>query len=175
MTPPCRTDPAGEVLATVAAAVGAFFTPDGQCPARVGTTDTVRLFAGDGLPVDAWDSHASQGCDEPLVWVRPVRRYRSRQFPTPTIATDCDLPRVIAVEIGVAWCAVVDREPRWSDYADEAETSNDVAWRLEEGLCLARRMLRRDGSERQVGIDILTPYGPEGGVVAWFTTLYASF
>jgi hypothetical protein len=173
---PCRTDPALEVITAVTTALGDWFDPESECPAKVGTTTNVRFFAGDGAPLAAWDSHASQGCDEPFVWVRAMRRYRSKNFPTPTLgANPCGLTRVIAVEIGVGWCAVVDQEPKWADYATEAEVSMDTAWRIEEVLCRASKFLVRDDSERQVGTDTITPYGPEGGVIAWTGVIYASY
>jgi hypothetical protein len=172
----CRTDPALEVVAAATAALAALFSPTSQCPAEVGTTDAIRFFAGDGAPLAAWDSHATQGCDEPFVWVRAMRRYRSRDFPGPTIGMNpCGLTKVIAVELGVGWCAVVDQEPRWADYAREAAVSMDCAWRIEEALCNASQRLTRDHSERQTGTDTITPYGPEGGVIAWTGVLYASY
>lgn len=170
------TDPALEVVEAARAALLSWFAPDSAVPAKVGTTATVRFFAGDGAPLAAWDSHASQGCEEPFVWVRMMRRYRSQSFPSPTINTNpCGLPRVVPVELGVGWCAVVDQEPRWSDYQREAEISADTSWRLEEALCLASKLLMRDGAERAVGTDSLVPYGPEGGVIAWTAVLYASY
>ncbi|AYD82019.1 hypothetical protein I5G60_gp24 [Mycobacterium phage Saguaro] len=174
MTQPCRTDPALEVVEAAMTALADWFKPDSACPAKVGTTTNVRFFAGDGAPLAAWDSHASQGCDEPFVWVRAMRRFRSQSFPTPTVGTmPCDLPRVIAVELGVGWCAVVDQEPRWDDYQREAEISTDVAWRLEEAVCMTSKLLRND--DRRVGTDTIVPYGPEGGVIAWTAVIYATY
>jgi hypothetical protein len=171
----CRTDPALPVIEAVSAAVGMFFAPAQACPPKVGETTNVRFFAGDGAPMAAWDSHVSQGCAEPFVWVRAMRRYRSRVFPQPTIATDCQLTKVVAVEVGVGWCAVIDQEPRWEDYATEAAISMDTAWRIEEALCIVRSALLAEDSERLVGTDTLTPYGPEGGVIAWTGVIYASY
>ncbi|ABD58138.1 hypothetical protein PBI_COOPER_21 [Mycobacterium phage Cooper] len=176
MTSPCRTDPAMEVVGAVTTTLTEFFRPDQQCPPMIGSTTNVRFFAGDGAPLAAWDSHVSQGCDEPFVWVRAQRRYRSKTFPNPTVEVgNCKLLKVMPVEVGVAWCAVVDQEPRWSDYAKEAAVSMDTAWRMEEAMCAAARQLVADDSERLVGSDILNPYGPEGGVIAWIGTLYASY
>ncbi|AKF14284.1 hypothetical protein SEA_VINCENZO_22 [Mycobacterium phage Vincenzo] len=175
MTSPCRTDPAMEVIGGVTTALAEFFRADQVCPPMVGATANIRFFAGDGAPLAAWDSHASQGCNEPFVWVRAMRRYQSQTFPNPTVATNCKLLRVLPVEVGVAWCAVVDQEPKWSDYAHEAAVSMDTAWRLETALCAAATTLRNDDSERLVGTDIVNPYGPEGGVIAWIATLYASY
>ena len=162
-------------------ALGELFGPDDQCPAKVGTTTNVRTFAGDGLPLAAWDSHStgSSGCKEPFVWQRVRRRFRSAQFPHPTIsATPCELTRVIEVELGVGWCADLGNErggPSWAAYQREAEISMDVAWRLEEALCLAAKLYRADDANQQVGTDTLVPYGPEGSVIAWSGILYASY
>lgn len=169
-------DRAVEVIDTVTAAIAEFFAPREVNPAKVGTTTNVRFFAGDGAPLAAWDSHVSQGCDEPFVWVRAMRRYRTRQFPNPTPGMNpCGLLKTIAVEIGVGWCAIVDQEPTWAQYAAEAEMSMDAAWRIEEALCVSAKRLTADDSERQVGTDTITPYGPEGGVIAWTGVLYASY
>lgn len=171
-----RTDPALEVTEAARAALLEWFKPDAQVKAQVGTTTNVRYFAGDGAPLAAWDSHASQGCEEPFVWVRMIRRYRSQTFPAPTINTSpCGLTRVVSVELGVGWCALVEQEPTWAEYAREAEISQDVSWRIEEALCMASRLLTRDSSERLTGTDTITPYGPEGGVIAWTGVLYASY
>ncbi|AVJ50875.1 hypothetical protein SEA_OLIVERWALTER_23 [Mycobacterium phage OliverWalter] len=170
----CRTDPALVIVGHATEALLDWFK-DGACPPLVGSTTNVRFFAGDSTPLAAWDSHASQGCNEPFVWVRLMRRYRTQRFPDPTIGTDCSLPRVAPVEIGVGWCALTEQEPRWTDYQREAEVSSDTAWRLEEALCQASTRLKRDDEQRLVGTDALVPYGPEGGVIAWTAVLYSTY
>lgn len=174
----CKTDPALEVTDAAVAALLEWFRPDSVCPAKVGTTETVRLFAGDGAPLAAWDAHAagSTGCKEPFIWVRLMRRYRSQTFPAPTINTNpCGLTRVVPVEMGVGWCAVTDQEPTWAQWAAEAVISQDVSWRMEEAVCMAAQLLTNDSSGRLTGTDTITPYGPEGGVIAWTGVLYASY
>lgn len=174
----CKTDPALEVTTAAVTALLEWFKPGATCPAKVGVTETVRLFAGDGAPLAAWDSHAagSAGCKEPFVWVRLMRRYRSQAFPAPTInISPCGLTRVVPVELGVAWCAVTEQEPTWAQWAQEAVISQDVSWRLEEAICYASRLLTQDQSERLTGTDTIAPYGPEGGVIAWTAVLYASY
>ncbi|MBV9871738.1 MAG: hypothetical protein JO214_14050 [Frankiaceae bacterium] len=171
-------DPALEVVAAARTALLDWFKPDSAVPARVGTTTTVRAFAGDGAPLTAWDSHASESCSEPFVWTRLMRRYRSQTFPSPTIDTSpCKLPRVVAVEIGVGWCAYVPEPDRViaAEYEKEAEISGDTSWRMEEALCMASALLRQDDGSRQVGTDTIAPYGPEGGVIAWTGVLYATY
>jgi hypothetical protein len=81
---------------------------------------------------------------------------------------------VLAVEVGVAWCAVTDQEPRWSDWATEAEKSLDTSWRLEQALCRAVARLDADDAQRQIGTSTLTPYGPEGDAIAWTGIIYVS-
>lgn len=167
-------DNAREIITTAQAVLLEFFGPDAAVKAKVGTVNEVRLFAGDGIPLAAWNSIG--GCGDVFVWVRAVRRYRTRAFPTPTIdAAPCGLSKAIALEVGVASCASMDESPRWEDYAREADESMDTAWRLEEALCVLSRRLKRDDSERLTGVDTVTPYGPDGGVLAWTGVLYATY
>lgn len=174
----CRTDPAMPLIDEVSAAMHEMFRADVACPPLVGGVKVVRFFAGDAPPLAAWDSHVSQGCEEPFVWVRAVRRYRSRTFPNPTVATECsdDYLRVIAIEVGVGFCAVTEQEPKWSEYQREAEISMDVGWRMELALCIASGQIKKKADVQQhVGLDTIVPYGPEGGVIAWTSQLYASY
>lgn len=181
MTQPCRTDPAIPIMSAAIQGLRTWFDPGAVCKAEVGTTETIRLFAGDGAPLAAWDAHAMSGggCKEPFIWVRAMRRYRSSSFPSPTIATNpCGLPRVMPVELGVGWCAEVgepDRAPSWEAYDREARVSMDTSWRLEEALCTASGVLDQEDVGRQIGVDTLVPYGPEGGVIAWTGVLYATY
>ena len=170
---PCKTDPAAPVIDAVAEALLGWFAPNEECPPAIGAVDIVRFLAGDGIPLSAWNSVA--GCDNPFAWVRVMSRYRSSTFPTPTTATNpCGLPRVIAIEVGVAWCAVTDQEPRWDDWAAEAAKSLDTSWRLEEALCAASKKLDLAEEQRQVGTSTLTPYGPDGDAIGWTGIIYAS-
>ncbi|AGT12923.1 hypothetical protein KAYACHO_19 [Mycobacterium phage KayaCho] len=179
--PGCRVDPAMEVIGAASAALASQFADHPQCPPLVGATENVRFLAGDGAPLAAWDSHAKggkRGCAEPFVWVRAMRRFRSATFPRETLDQNpCSLPKVLAVELGVAWCAVIadrpDRAPKFEDLAREAEVSMDTAWRLENAMCAAAKTLT--GQERQVGTDTVVPYGPEGGIIAWSGVIYASY
>ena len=175
MTAPGCVDPASEVINTITRSLRAGFTPDSECPPVGGGATDIRFFAGDGAPLAAWDAHASgQGCDNPFLWVRAMRRYASETFPTPVLDTSpCAMLRVIAVEIGVGRCAVVDAEPSWEDYAREAEISLDDSWRIERVLCHAAGVLRKAG--HQVGTDTIAPYGPEGGIIAWTGVVYVGF
>lgn len=167
-------DNAREIIDTARAVMLEFFGDRDTAPALIGTVDTVRLFAGDGIPLAAWNSIA--GCGDAFVWVRVVRRYRIREFLTPTIdIAPCGLLKAVAVEVGAASCASMEETPRWEDYAREADESMDTAWRIEEALCVMSRRLKRDDSERLTGVDTVTPYGPDGGVLAWTGILYATY
>ena len=181
MTSPCRTDPAIPVISAAINALRTWFGPTNTaCPPKVGTSEHVRFFAGDGAPMVAWDSHASQSCATPFLWVRAMRRYRTAAFPREELAATnpCGLPRVMPVELGVGWCAYVPDADRvdWNEYAAEAAVSLDTSWRLEEALCTAAGLLdTTDDEGRQIGTGTLVPYGPEGGVIAWTGVLYATY
>lgn len=170
---PCA-DAASDIINVFIRALAEAFDPDSDCPPDGGGSNTVRFFAGEGAPLAAWNSHATgDGCEHPFLWVRAIRRYRSKVFPTPTVEHNpCRLPRVIAVEIGVARCAVVELEPDWDDYAREAEISLDDSYRIELALCRAATLLGRAGV--MVATDTIAAFGPEGGVVAWTGIAYAT-
>ena len=138
-------------------------------------TDTVRFFAGEGAPAAAWDAHYNEtNCEQPFLWVRAMQRYRSERFPDPVIASrNCDLPRVLAVELGAARCAVIDQGPSWADYHAEAVTTLGDSHRLEQALCRAGVLLRADSYA--VATDTIAPVGPEGGVIGWTAEAYVQF
>lgn len=168
-------DPASEVVNKFVLALQVAFDPESECPPDGGGTTVVRFFAGDGAPLAAWDAHSQGGeCKTPFLWVRVKSRFRSLHFPAPTVDVyPCALPRVLAVEIGVGRCAVVGAEPSWEDYATEAEVSLDDSWRIEKALCMAASALR--ATDHAVSVDTVTPYGPEGGVIAWTAAAYVEF
>ena len=170
------TDPASEIVTAVMEALRAAFDPNSECPPIGGGKDAVvRFFGGDGIPMAAWNAHTNdEGCDYPFLWVRVLRRYRTNNLPTPTIdTTACGLSRAIALEMGVGRCATVEAEPTWAEYATEAEISLDDSWRIEQALCYAGTLIRKLGYASAT--DQITPYGPEGGVVAWMGTIYVEF
>ncbi|UXE04397.1 hypothetical protein SEA_FUNSIZED_26 [Mycobacterium phage Funsized] len=163
-----------EIVTTAQAVMLEFFGPRDTAPALAGQVSEVRLFAGEGIPLAAWNSIG--GCGDVFAWVRVLRRYRTRAFPTATIdAAPCGLAKAVAIEVGLASCASMDEQPRWEDYAREADESMDTAWRLEEALCVMSRRLKLDDSERLTGTDTIVPYGPDGGVLAWTGVLYATY
>lgn len=170
----CGTDPVLDIVSVVATALMEAFDPEQDCPPIGGGSDTVRMFAGDGIPLVASELHSlGTKCRQPFLWVRQMRRYRSANFPAPTLAKECKLPRVVPIEIGVGRCAVADEQPTWNEYAREAQVSSDDAWRIEQALCFALSALSE--ADRTVGTDTINPYGPEGGVVAWTGILYSTY
>lgn len=173
---PVCMDDASAIVDAYVRAMKLVFSPTSECPPVGGGSTDVRFFAGMAPPTDAWDAHSDggEGCDNPFLWVRIMRRYRSLNFPTPTASVEaCSAPRVLAIEIGVGRCAVTDAEPEWTQYAHEAEVSLDDSWRIEKALCVAAGILR--GDNRPVGIDTIEPYGPEGGIIGWTGAAYIQF
>lgn len=160
----------------ISALVEAFSSESSNPPDGGGISgpSDVRVFAGDGIPLAAWDSHSDGGdCRAPFIWVRQIRRYRTRAFPTPFVGpSPCGDPVAVAFEVGVGRCAVVDAEPTWDQYATEAEVSMDDAWRIELALCRAASKATSDDCVTMTAIDAVVPYGPEGGVVAQVGTLF---
>lgn len=160
-------------------AMKAVFSPNSSQPPIGGGSTTVRFFAGEATPLSAVDLHvAEEGCacgEAPFLWVRLMRRYRSKVFPQPYVGDDgCGSPVVVAIEVGIARCAVMfSEECNFEDYATEAEISLDDSWRVEKALCIAAGWMKADLCSDAVALDAVTPYGPEGGVIAWTGILYA--
>jgi hypothetical protein len=167
-------DPVVEVVAVVMGTLRDAFKPDSSFPPENGT-DIVRFFAGEGPATAAWDAHTNDtGCDVPFLWVRVMRRYRTEQLPAPAVRDNpCGLPRAVAIEVGVGRCAVIEQEPDWGDYEAEASVSLDDSWRIELALCAAAKRLRADNYI--VAADEISPYGPEGGIIAWTGIVYVQF
>jgi len=167
-------DEASDVVTAFIAAMKAAFNPaDAIQPPLGGGSAEVHFLAGEVVAFSLWDSFAiGNDCGEPFLWVRLIKRYRSKVFPTETLDTEaCALPRVVAVEIGVARCATVgnaDATTDWAAVQQEAEFSLDDSWRIEMALCDARRRLQNHA----VAVSTITPNGPDGGVVAWAATAF---
>jgi hypothetical protein len=154
------------------------FSATSTYPPIGGGTNDVRLVAGDGAAMAAVDVHINE-CEcgkEPFLWVRLVRRYRSRVFPQPFVGADgCGTPVVVAVEVGVVRCAILNPNgPTWKELADEAEISLDDSGRIELALCRAATIMREKNCSDLQGFDSIVPTGPEGGVVGWIGTMYAA-
>lgn len=177
-------DGADCVLNAVICAMREAFSNESSFPPVGGGTDKVRVFAGDAAPLSAVDMHIDEcGCgNDPFIWVRLMRRYRTLNFPQPYVGdNNCGGQKVIAVEVGVARCAAVFSPDGcdWTAYEAEAETSLDDSWRVELALCRASAKLKQPDADGDicselVALDAVIPYGPEGGVYAWIGTLYAS-
>jgi hypothetical protein len=61
----------------------------------------------------------------------------------------------------------------WTAYESEAEISLDDSARLELAMCRAAALMKAANCSDMVALDIVTPFGPDGGVIAWTGTLYA--
>lgn len=167
------------ILNKVICAMRAAFDPASGYPPLGGGTTTVRPFAGDATPLAAVDLHINDfGCGaDPFLWVRLARRYRSQNFPQPYLGADgCRSQVVIAVEVGVARCAVIAAGdgPDWKALEEEAEISLDDSGRIELALCHASSLMIESKCSDMQAIDAVVPYGPDGGVIAWTGTLYAA-
>lgn len=190
-----RVDPAECAVQTILCVMREVFTQENTPnPPLGGGTSTVRFLAGDATPLSLWDAHASEcECGTPLVWVRLLRRYRTNSeasrfgtasFPAPYVgdAVCGGLPVVAVFEVGIGRCAVVD-DPRngvdWNAHDREAEVSLDDSWRIELAMCAASGRLTADGGDgpcaTKVGVDAVSPFGPDGGVLAWTGTMYVQF
>ena len=170
MTAP--TDTAIEAVNAFILAMKQAFNPaDAVQPPLGGGSDKVHFVAGDVVPLEMWDSFAQgTNCLEPFLWVRLVRRFRSKVFPAETIDdSNCSLPRVVRIEVGIGRCAVLPRSNGiydWDQLAVAAEVSMDDSYRIELALCRARSLLINNA----VATDTIAPFGPEGGVTAWAGT-----
>lgn len=168
------------VLNEVICALREAFSRTGSFPPVGGGTDIVRVFAGNASPLEAVDMHINEcGCgNDPFLWVRLMRRYRTVNFPQPYVGdSNCGMQKVIAVEFGIARCTALAASPQgcgWTEYENEAETSLDDSWRIDLVLCRVSAKLKASGCADLVSMDSVIPHGPEGGVYGWIGTLYAS-
>lgn len=158
-------DPATDVIHAVMAAMRAVFTPKSECPPLGGGSEKVWFFAGEGAPIDVVN------CNQPFLWVRLASRYRSDMFPDLAVSLNpCGSQDVLSLEVGVARCAITD-EASLEEYTDEARVGLDDSWRLNKVPCIVSGSL---GNAHQVGSDTVVPYGPEGGILMWTSTLFVS-
>lgn len=167
------------ILNQVICAMREAFDPSSSYPPLGGGSTTVRVFAGAATPMAAVDIHINDtGCgQDPFLWVRLERRYRTQTFPQPYIgANGCAAQVAVAVEVGVARCAVIETGdgPDWTALAEEAEISLDDSGRIELALCRASTLMTSKGCSDMQAVDVIAPYGPDGGVIAWTGTIYAA-
>lgn len=162
----------GAVSAAQTALLSAFNPDDAICPPDGGGSKVCRVVAGDAIALEMWDAHArGSKCAEPFLWVRVRRRFRSERFPTPTVdINDCTLPEVAELEFGIGRCTRITEIVDWKQQAVESVVAMDDSWRLGLAACAFRNA--RSGGD--VGIGTTNPYGPEGGVVGWIATIFAS-
>lgn len=168
-------DPALAIIDAFTAAMLEAFAPEGDCPPLGGGSTQVRFFAGDGALPD-WNP-TGRGCDQPFLWVRADRRYRSMiaEFPAAFVQDDRSCKQaaavpVLAVEVGVGRCSSMEASPKWDKLAEEARVSLDDSWRIE--LVLGRIGCNLRTPSRAVATDTIAPIGPEGGIVAWTGMAY---
>lgn len=170
-------DGADCIINKVICALKEAFSPNSSQPPIGSGTERVRVFAGEAAPLSAVDMHLDDcGCgNDPFLWVRLVRRFRSQTFPQPYVGDNgCGSPRVIAIEVGIARCAAVNSEGcDWTAYESEAEISLDDSARIELALCRAAALMKASKCSDMVALDAVVPFGPEGGVIAWVGNLYA--
>lgn len=166
--PTITLDPAVEVLSVVMQFLAEAYAADSTFPPEEPVA-TVHLVAGEGPAIAQIDPQ----CESPFLWTRLMRRFRSASFPDAAVApTPCRLPRAVAVEIGVGRCAVLEREPSFDDFENEAVISLEDGWRVECVLSSAARQL---GEDYAVAVDAVEPFGPEGGVIGWTAVIYVQF
>lgn len=152
--------------------LAAFNPADAIQPPDGGGSGVCRVIAGNAIALELWEAHAvGSKCQEPFLWVRVRRRFRTDKFPTPTIdVTNCTTPEVVELEIGIGRCTKISERVDWKQQQIEAHISLDDSWRMGLAACLFRDKL----PNQDVGVGTTNPYGPEGGVVGWITTLFAS-
>lgn len=178
MSAPVCVDPVSAIINAFIVGLREVFDPASDCPPDGGgwaDADTaVKFFAGDAIPLAAWDSHVSGvGCESPFLWVRLASRYftsrhlrTGQSFPVAGIdANRCGTDNAVSIELGVGRCALMEAETAWQEYAHQAEISLDDSWRIQLAQCRASGIL--GFTDYTVGLDTVTPYGPEGGVIAW--------
>jgi hypothetical protein len=160
------------VVAAQTAMLKAFNPTDAIQPPLGGGSEMCRVIIGAAVALELWDAHAvGTNCKEPFMWVRLHRRFHSQQFPAPVIdTTTCTLPEVVELEIGIGRCSKVSEVIDWKNQALEGAVALDDSWRMSLAACLFRDIL----STQDVGIGTTNPFGPEGGVVGWITTLFAA-
>lgn len=177
MSGPVISDPAVAAIGVVIQALADAYSPTSSYPPTAGTNE-VRFFAGEGPATAVWNPHTEGleqfGCDHPFLWVRAARRYRTASLPEAYAGPNtCRYPRVIAVEVGVARCAVIELQPSWDDYENEAVISLEDSWRIEMALCTAAARLKDE--DYLTATDEIVPVGPEGGIIAWSGTIFIQF
>lgn len=176
-------DPLSCAVDHVTYAMKVAFDPDSQDPPLGGGTTDVKFFHADGAPIAWFNAHLGDSeCDgaAPFLWVRVVSRYLTSNFPTPEALAACG-SAAAEIEIGIARCSYLSEhgEVDFDRLRGEANISLDDSRRLEKALCLAAGRITNgvpsqniEACGDQTARDIVQPWGPEGGVVAWITSLY---
>lgn len=138
--------------------------PVGRVQHRVGSQVVLDGFLDmNGQPIPECDG---------LVWVTVVRRFRTRDFPVEAYdSSNCQIPRAVTLQVGVARCSAMMDEYGSPPPADrikhEAIRGLDDAYRLDLALCRAGMKLDDANLISGYALDSAEPIGPEGGVVSW--------
>lgn len=136
------------------------------------SAERVQLRPGVEVALDGFTTEGGEEC-EGLIWVNPVRWFKSRDFPAEAGAPlgGCGLPTVMAIQVGVARCSqAMDEygEPPSAERMNfEGVRSMDDAARLDKALCEASSALDEAGLLNGYYAEAAEPIGPGGGVVAW--------
>lgn len=171
-------DPIEDVIVHLIRAMRSAFNPLAATPPRGGGTDVVRFFAGDSVPLAAWNAHSSEcDCGEPFAWVRLIQRYRTdpNSFPAPDIrarSKGCGKLRAAEIEIGIARCAVTDPDVDWKAYENEAMVNLDDSRRLDAAACRALNCAVNDDDAIKTSIGPVVTNGPQGAVIAVVGTVW---
>lgn len=177
-------DPAECVINHLISGLLASFDATSEIPPLGGGALIARFFAGDQIPLAAFvahrdelegnDTNCTEGCCQPFLWVRLLRRYRTTDFPNPIVTPGCNVTRALAVEIGAARCSVPEATPTMDAWGDEAEVNRDDGWRLDIALCmgLTAAINDQDCAAEVFAIEQVIPYGPDGGVIGVVGTAF---
>lgn len=169
-------DPAYDIVTKVIVIMRAIFGPEGAgCAPVGGGTNRVNFVTGEGPDWDPMvgrygEDSDDAACQNPFVWVRLVSRYRSEQFPEPTVINTCGGISVIALELGVGRCVNIDPVADYDVIAQEAEWGLDDSYRLDKVVCI---LTGPDGlgKDALIAADPILPSGPEGGGIVWSTNV----
>lgn len=163
------------VMQEVMAQMGRLFTDGepvgGKIPASRVQHRVGSQVALDGFTDEFGNPLKEEEC-EGLVWGTVLRRYRTTDFPGEQFeSSNCDAPRAILIQVGVARCSVAmddhGNPPTQERMQWEAIRGLDDAGRLDSALCKAGGMLTERGIINGWAVDSSEPMGPDGGVVSW--------
>lgn len=175
----CCLDPAWPATQLALNVMRDAYDPAGPCPPDAGGSTVVRFLAGDNSALPPVNPD-SEECN-PFLWVRAVRRYRTLEFPQPSLVglkgSNCGLSRVLVLELGVIRCVKLSLQMDWDAYETMSEHAMDDSHRIEQSLCeLGTRLGDTDEyDDKGYTTDTIAAYGPDGGIIAWTGVAYIEF